>query len=96
MMAAPALINAAERRALAQYIADLPSPEEMAAILPADAIDALARAVRRPEGFMCRDAADAKALRFYGLCDYPSKISNGAMLTVLGMQVRRIVMDLRG
>lgn len=93
-MVCHASFSAAERRALSQYLADLPSPAEMAVILPAEVIDALSRATRGRDGsFTCCNDVDAKELRFYGLCDFPSKASTGRLLTVLGMQVRRIVME---
>ena len=85
-MVCHASFSAAERRALPQYLAYLPSPAEV--------IDALSRATRGRDGsFTCCNDVDAKELRFYGLCDFPSKASTGRLLTVLGMQVRRIVME---
>jgi hypothetical protein len=82
-----------ETDALRHYLADLPSPEELASYLPANAINALVSSGFRRGGIECASDADAKLLREYGLCDFPSKVSNGRMLTVLGMRTRRIITE---
>lgn len=84
---------AAEEWALAQYIADLPDPSEYALVLPEAVRSALATAYSTREGFTLLDPRTASQLRPYGLCDVPSSISNGRMLTAYGMKVRSVILE---
>lgn len=70
----------AEARALRQYLADL---------LPLHVVDALGRVEQGRNGPRARDKMDAIILRRHGLCDCPSKISDGRDLTNFGRAVRR-------
>lgn len=79
----------AEARALRQYIADLPDPAVYAHELPLSVVDALGRVEQGRNGPRAVNNADGAILRRYGLCDYPSKISDGRDLTNFGRAVRR-------
>lgn len=79
-------------RALHQFIADLPRPEDMARALPQNVREALMLAIMRPEG--CYAAPqDIALLRPLGLCDCSTDRHRGRMLTVFGMQVRRAILE---
>lgn len=79
----------AEARALRQYLADLPDPADFAHELPLHVVDALGRVEQGRNGPRARDKMDAIILRRHGLCDCPSKISDGRDLTNFGRAVRR-------
>lgn len=79
----------AEARALRQYIAELPDPADFAHELPLLVVDALGRVEQGRNGPRARDKMDAIILRRHGLCDTPSKISDGRDLTNFGRAVRR-------
>lgn len=79
----------AEARALRQYIADLPDPADYAHILPLYVVEALGRVHQGRNGLRAADKLDARSLRQWGLCDTPSKISDGRDLTNFGRAVRR-------
>lgn len=82
----------AEARALRQYLADLPDPADYAHELPLHVVDALGRVVSGRNGPRAADKRDAIILRRHGLCDTPSKISDGRDLTNFGRAVRRELM----
>lgn len=78
-----------EEHALRQYLADLPDPSDYAQELPLYVVEALGRVVMGRNGYRAAGKADARTLRQWGLCDCPSKISDGRELTNFGRAVRR-------
>ncbi|BEV02238.1 hypothetical protein [Novosphingobium olei] len=82
----------AERRAIAQYLADLPEPAEYLRELPLPVVEALHRAVLGRQGWTAM-AEDVRLLRYWGLCDFPTSSSNGRQLTNLACAVRKLLAD---
>jgi hypothetical protein len=48
---------------------------------------------RRAPGYRAQSPHDAAFLRPWGLCDFPSAISAGLLLTNFGVDVRRHVLE---
>ena len=71
---------------LRRYLAQLPTPAELAAELPDYVREALTAATRTREGWRTANARHAQLLRTRGLCDIAKPL-----LTVLGTQVRAII-----
>lgn len=88
---APIPLNA-EERALRQYLADLPDPADFGFELPLHVVDALGRVIFGRNGPRAVNKIDAIILRRHGLCDCPSKNSDGRDLTNFGRAVRRELM----
>lgn len=80
----------AEERAMRQYIADLPDPAEYAAELPLHVVEALQRATLGRQGWTATPG-DARLLRYWGLCDFPTSTSNGRQLTNIACAVRKLL-----
>jgi hypothetical protein len=85
-----------ERRWRQQLIADLPDAADFARELPGPVALALAQAWHdhRAQAWRVRTPADAIHLRRWGLCDFPSAIGAGLLLTNFGAEVRRHVLAL--
>jgi hypothetical protein len=96
------MIDMAERRARQQCIADLPDAAEFARALLTKANRPVALALanaywdQRAPGYRARTPQDAANLRRWGLCDYPSALSAGLLLTNFGVDVRRHVLGAGG
>jgi|GEM_PF-4787378 len=84
----PGYAAQAERRALRQFLADLPDPRETALALPAPLLEALITTVRGQEGRRVTDLAQLPALRRHGLADIRQPY-----LTAFGNAVRRAAME---
>ena len=80
-----------ERRWRQQLMADLPDVADFARALPRPIALALARATydKHAPGYRAITPADAAILRRFGLCDFPSAIGTGLLLTNFGYDVRR-------
>jgi len=78
----------AERRALRQFLADLPDPHEVALALPGWAIETLVHATRSENGLRLTDPDRIRDLRRFGLVEY-----GGPHLTNFGAAVRRAIME---
>lgn len=89
MMPAPidGYYSAADDQDLRRYLAVLPSPATIAATLPHDLQEALRAAWRTTDGWRVATPHHARALRPHGLCDIAKPL-----LTVLGAQVRAVIM----
>lgn len=80
--------NQAERRALQQYLAELPKPADFAHVLPLKIARILMNAYAGGGGLRVIEERDAAQLRRYGLCEY-----GGRFLTNFGAAVRRTLLE---
>lgn len=72
---------------LRRYLAQLPTPAALAAELPPVVQDALRASWRTADGWRVASPHHAQLLRTRGLCDIAKPL-----LTVLGTQVRAVIM----
>ncbi len=84
----PGHTSPAERRALRQFLADLPDPRETALALPGPLLEALVTTVRNPEGRRVTHLHQLPGLRRHGLADI-----RAPYLTNFGNAVRRAAME---